>query len=185
MSAHDLTPVSTVLLLQRLISRVSFCRNHRIRLTYYSSQRSPSPKWSRFRCLRASAGASIASSLISRDCAKTAKGPLFLTHVEQYAIYLTGLAIVVLARFVACHLPRQGPLRDAINEDSWQQGDCGWIPTTSGAPGLYLSKVPVEVCRRTVPLAVADGTGRMNGLLPTYILRHWVFRALVDGRGGA
>jgi len=98
------------------------------------------------------------SSLIGTSCAKTAAEPLFLIDAKKHAIYLARLAIVILTRLAARHLPRQCTLRDTTNEYHWKQGNSSWISATSGTASLHLNNIPIERDSRTTPLAVADGT---------------------------
>ena len=122
--------------------------------------------------------------LVSTNCAKAATEPPFRIDTEKDAIYLTRLAIVVLACFVPRQLPRQGLLRDTINEDGRQQGGGTRVATTRGASSLHLNNVAVEFCGRSRPLAIAGGAGRIEGGPLARTFEHWSFRALVNwGRG--
>lgn len=96
------------------------------------------------------------SSFISTNSTQTAVKPLVLIDAKKDAVYLTSRTVMIVACLAVRQLPRQGLLRDTIDENRRQQPNGGWITASACALRLHLNNVCDECSSGTRLLAVTD-----------------------------
>ena len=72
-------------------------------------------------------------TLINIRGTETTVEPLPIVRAKEDSVYLTGGAVIVLARFVPSHIADQGIGRYTVFEYGFQEADCRWVTSVGDA----------------------------------------------------